>query len=99
MNNYLLVSEDGVFKLPVKKKYEISIDKNGCAKWYYVNKKAAKRVMKVMVPENGSVSAYDKDGNCVLCSYVTGETKMKLPKGGYVVFAGDKGADFKIKMK
>ncbi len=99
MNNYLLISEDGVSNLPVEKNYDITIDKNGYAKWYFVNKKAAKRVMKVEVPENGSVSVYDKDGNCVLCSYVTGKAKIKLPKGGYVVFAGDKGAEFTVKIK
>ncbi len=99
MNNYLLISEDGVDKLPVKKNYEISIDKNGYAEWYYVNKKAAKRVMKVAVPGNGSFTVYDKDGKCQLCSYVTGETKIKLPKGGYVVFAGDAGAEFVVKVK
>ncbi len=99
MNGYLLISEDGVDKLPAKKNYKIAIDKNGYAEWYYVNKKAAGRVMKVTVSENGSFTVYDKDGKCQLCSYVTGETKIKLPKGGYVVFAGDSKAEFKVKIK
>ena len=99
MNNYILISEDGVSKLPVKKNYVITMDEEGYAKWYFVNKKAAKRVMKVTVPDNGSFTVYDKEGKCQLNSYVTGETKIKLPKGGYVVFAGDKGAKFKIKLK
>lgn len=99
MNHYLLVSEDGVSKLPTKKKYTITMDEEGYAEWYFVKKKSAGRVMQVITPDNGSFSVYDKEGNCLLNSYVTGDREMELPKGGYVVFAGDKGAKFTIKMK
>ncbi len=98
IHNFITISEAGVKTLSSKKKYSITIGKEGYAKWYKIGSKTAGKVMKVTMPENGSFAVYDKNGVCKTHSYVSGKTKIKLPKGGYVVFAGDAKAKFTVKI-
>lgn len=98
VQDFVLISEDGVKTLSSKDKYNITIGKDGYAKWYKVGKKTAGKTMKVTVPENGAYAVYDANGICQTHSYVSGKTKIKLPEGGYVVFAGDAKAKFTVKI-
>lgn len=96
------IREDFVSNLSAKASYSVSIDKKtGYAKWYKVGKKTAGKTMVAASGKNqkGTVAVYDKNGVLVNNSYTSGETKVKLPKSGYVVFAGEKGASFRVKIK
>ena len=45
------------------------------------------------------VSVYGADQSLKLNTYISGTKSVELPKNGYVVFAGAKGADIKVKIK
>ncbi|MDD6038214.1 MAG: serine hydrolase [bacterium] len=96
------ICEDSVGKLSTKASYKVSIGKEkGYAKWYKVGKKSAGKTMTATLGKNqkGTVAVYDKDGELVNNSLISGKTKVKLPKNGYVVFVGEKGTTFQVKMK
>lgn len=96
------IREDFVKNLSAKASYSVSIDKKtGYAKWYKVGKKTAGKMMTATLGKNqkGMVAVYDKNGVLVNNSYVSGKTKVKLPKGGYAVFAGEKGTSFRVKIR
>lgn len=93
----LYVKEDALKNLSSKKTFKLTIGSAGHAKWYKVGSKSASKKIKVTCPKNGAFAVYDKNGSCVNHSYVSGKTTIKLPKGGYIVFAGNKNQKFTVK--
>lgn len=96
------ICEDDIKNLSAKSSFSVKLNaKTGEAKWRKITKKTAGKTMSVKLPKNKgcTVAVYDKDGKLKLNSYVSGKTSVKLPKDGYVVFAGDKGAGFTVKIK
>ena len=57
--------------------------------------------MRLTLPKDkgAMVSVYGADKSLKLNTYISGTKSVKLPKNGYVVFTGDKGADIKVKIK
>ncbi len=98
IHDFLAISGKNVKALSSKSKYNIKIGKDGYAKWYKINSKTANKVMKVTLPEHGAFAVYDKNGICKTYSYVSNKKKLRLPKGGYVVFMGDTTAKFTVKI-
>lgn len=96
------VRADALKGLPSKSAYTVTISSTkGYAKWYKIGKKTAGKTMRLTLPKGkgAAVSVYGADKSLKLNTYISGETSVKLPKNGYVVFAGDKGADIKVKIK
>lgn len=96
------ISEDGIKNLSSKASFTVKINSTtGEAKWYKVSKKLTNKKMTVVLPKDkgAMVSVYDVSGNLKMNTYISGEKSIKLPKNGYVVFAGDKGAKIKVKIK
>lgn len=94
----IYISEDGVKNIPSKSKFNVQISKtSGHARWFFVGSNTAGRKMTVKLPKNGSYTVYDEKG-CVNYSYTSGKTTTVLPKGGIVVFAGDKNAKFTVSL-
>lgn len=96
------VREDALKSLPSKSAYTVTISAaNGYAKWYKIGKKTAGKTMRLTLPKGkgAMVSVYGPDQSLKLNTYISGKKSVKLPKNGYVVFAGDKGADIKVKIK
>lgn len=75
-----------------------TIQASGDARWYTVGD-AAGRTMTVTLPEHGAFYVYDAQGLAVAGSLAWGDTSVVLPEGGYIVFAGDVGAQFRLSMK
>lgn len=98
IHDFVAISGKNVKALSSKSKYRITIGKNGYAKWYKINSKTANKIMKVILPEHGAFAVYDKNGICKTYSYVSNKKKIRLPKGGYVVFMGDANAKFTVKI-
>ncbi len=98
IHDFLAISGKNVKALSSKSKYNITIGKDGYAKWYKINSKTANKIMKVTLPEHGAFAVYDKNGICKTYSYVSNKKKIRLPKGGYVVFMGDANAKFTVKI-
>ncbi len=98
MRGMIGVEEKAVKNLSSKAKFNVTISNTtGWAKWYKVSKANANKKVTVTCPKAGMFAIYDKDGICLNNSYVTGKKTVKLPKDGYVVFAGDKGKTFTVK--
>lgn len=96
------ISEDGLKNLSTKSSFTVAISKKtGYAKWFKISKKNAGKKLTVKLPKNKgcTVAVYDKNGQLKLNSYVSGKTSVKLPKDGFIVFAGEKGASFNVKIK
>ena len=76
-------------------------NETGYAKWYKVGKKQVGKTMRVTLPKDqgAMVSVYGSDGSLKLNTYISGTRSVKLPRNGHVVFAGDKGASIKVKIK
>lgn len=72
-----------------------TIQSDGYARWYQVGD-ASGKTMTVTVPEHGGFYVYDAAGQVVASSVLWGDTEVKLPSGGLVVFAGDSGARFHL---
>lgn len=73
-------------------------DTAGLARWCKVGK-AAHKTMTVTVPKNGAFYVYDSKGIPAAGSWAWGDTSVKLPVDGYIVFVGDPGAQFTVNMK
>lgn len=96
------VREDALKKLPDKSSFTVTIGSaKGYAKWYKIRSKQAGKTMRLTLPKDqgAMVSVYDSDANLKLNTYISGAKSVKLPKNGYVVFAGDQGASIGAKIK
>ena len=96
------IREDALKNLPSKSSYTVTISNtNGYAKWYKIGSKLAGKTMRLTLPKDkgAMVSVYGADKSLKLNTYISGTKSVKLPKNGYVVFTGDKGADIKVKIK
>lgn len=96
------VREDALKGLPSKSAYTVTISTaKGYAKWYKIGKKTEGKTMRLTLPKGkgAMVSVYGADRSLKLNTYISGKKSVKLPKNGYVVFAGDKGADIHVKLK
>lgn len=93
------ISEDAVKNLSTKKSFSVTIPKTEFAKYYKISSKSANKTIKVTLPKKASFAVYDKNGKLTFSSLLTGKTTAKLPKGGYLVFVGNKKATFKVAYK
>ncbi|MDF2484901.1 MAG: serine hydrolase [Herbinix sp.] len=87
----LYINEDAV-KAMSTKNFNITIGNDGYAKWYKIGSKSEGKKLKVTLPKNASFTVYDEKLTCTYYSLTADQTSLTLPKGGYIVFAGDKGA-------
>lgn len=96
------VREEALKNLPSKSSFAVTISgTKGYAKWYKIGNKQAGKTMRLTLPKDkgAMVSVYGADQSLKLNTYISGTKSVKLPKNGYVVFAGDRGADIKVKIK
>lgn len=96
MSSYLYVSTEKLASLSLKNSFQVTIGKSGNASWYKTGKAAGKKIT-VSGPKNSTFAVYNSDGMVVNNSYVSGQKTVKLPKDGFIVFAGSRDADFKVK--
>jgi len=94
----ILISEDGL--------KEISEGNSSCTIkdkedniWYKINEKLNGKKMTVKLPKNSGFVVYTKDGVCTNQSVLTKTNTEVLPGGGYIMFGGKKGTEFKITIK
>ncbi|MGN7359811.1 serine hydrolase domain-containing protein [Paenibacillus sp. SAF-054] len=94
----LFVSEDLVKPLYHGKHSAVTVKEDGYARWFTVPAAAAGKTMTVKLPVEGGFVVYDAAGQCVNMSEVSGSNQVVLPKDGTIVFAGDAGSSFSIKL-
>ena len=71
-----------------------TVSAGGDARWYRIDEASAGKRMTVQLPEAGGFAVYDAAGVNVAASWAWGDTAAVLPTGGWVVFAGEPGAQF-----
>ncbi len=92
----ILISEDNVATLSTKKSSNVTVPKTGYAQYFKIGNQSANKKIRVTLPKKSSFAVYDKKGNLVFSSYISGKNTVKLPKKGTIVFAGSKKAEFTI---
>ena len=92
----ILISEDNIKALPTKASFTCNIGENGYASWYRINQNSASKKIAVTVPKKASYSVYDKNGTPLFNSMIVKQTTVTLPSEGYIVFAGEKNAEFEV---
>ena len=75
-----------------------TIQPDGYARWYRIDGTSAGKRMTVQLPEGGGFAAYDGEGVCTAASWAWGDTEAELQGGGWVVFAGEPGAQFRLQL-
>ncbi|MCM0737259.1 cell wall-binding protein Cwp20 [Clostridioides difficile] len=90
------VSEDSITNLPAEKSFTCELASNGYAKWYKIGDDIANKKIEVNLPQNSSFAVYDDKGVPVNYSLVTKNNRVRLPKGGVIVFSGSPNARFEV---
>lgn len=88
-------TENSLKNISTKSGAYSTIQSTGYARWYKVGA-AAGKTMAVTFPEDAGFYVYNGDGTLAASSLLWGDTSVKLPAGGMIVFAGDSGARFQI---
>lgn len=91
---HIAIRQEGVRDLAYAKEAICTIQDNGYTRWFTVPEALANQTVTLTIPENGSVMVYDAQGMLVENTYLSGNSKIVLPQGGYVAFAGDAGMQF-----
>ena len=96
---WICISEKDIVDIYAGDNAVCTIQGNGYARWYTINKKDAGKTMTVNLPENASFAVYDEE-SCVYYSTVKGNQPVDLPENGKVVFIGEApGVHFTITTK
>ncbi|NLV50984.1 MAG: serine hydrolase [Clostridiales bacterium] len=90
-DNCIYISEKDIVDIYAGNAY-CTIQEDGYARWYTVNRKDAGKTMTVSLPKNGSFAVYDEK-SCIYFSVVNGNRPVVLPENGKVVFIGEKPGD------
>lgn len=93
----LYIKEDAIKPMSAKASFQVTIGADGYSKWYKIGDASEGRKLKVTLPKKASFSVYDKSDLCTYSSLISDTTSLTLPEGGYIVFAGAKGAKFTVK--
>ncbi|MFE3574756.1 serine hydrolase domain-containing protein [Lysinibacillus sp. NPDC059133] len=96
MSGFLYVSESNVKSLDAGQSSKVTLQANGHAKWFTIPQAAAGKTMTVALPSKSSFAVYDENGVCINFTVVSDNNKVKLPKNGTVVFAGEPNSEFAI---
>jgi len=96
ISGLLYVSGTNVKPLDASQSSKVMLQANGHARWFTIPQAVAGKTMTVALPSKSSFAVYDENGVCVNFTVVSGNNKVKLPKNGTVVFAGEPNSQFAI---
>ncbi|WP_372632772.1 serine hydrolase domain-containing protein [Cohnella sp.] len=94
----LFVGEEALKPIYSGGSSSLTILDNGYAKWFSIPEGAAGKTMKVTPSSKGSYAVYDENGICVDFGVVSPDHTTVLPENGIIVFAGDAGTKFDIRL-
>lgn len=98
LGSNLAISQDAVPNL-YKGDSKCTIGSEGYGRWFEVGPELANKTMTVTVPSTGAFAVYDANGVCVNYTTVSKNPTVTLAEGSKVIFMGDAGSVFDIKMK
>ncbi|WP_044482372.1 serine hydrolase domain-containing protein [Paenibacillus antibioticophila] len=76
----------------------VTIPESGYVRWFKVGSEAAGKMMSVQLPAGGGFAVYTADGALVEFSVASGNRAALLPENGVIVFGGQAGDVFEIKL-
>ncbi|WP_391572662.1 serine hydrolase domain-containing protein [Cohnella sp.] len=94
----LFVGEEALKPIYSGGSSSLTLPDNGYAKWFTIPDRAVGKTIKVTPPSKGSYSVYDENGICVDFGIVNPDHTTVLPENGIIVFAGEAGAKFDIRL-
>ncbi len=69
---------------------ETSISTTSDAIWFHIDSASGGQLLKMDIPEKGSIFLYDENLNCISTSRLKNfQETITLPKNGYILFAGE----------
>lgn len=84
---------DSISTLP----QELTMTRKEETAWYRIDPKYANQTVQIHVPKQGAYYLYNKNRDCIASSVMlTNEKSVLLPKGGYLVLAGEPDQTFQI---
>lgn len=94
-NAKVSIPEKYVQPLLTEDRFDITIGKNGYAKWFRTGSQAGKKIT-VDLPESAGFYVYNAEGAITASSVMWGDTEAELSENGYLVFVGTSDAVFHI---
>ena len=91
----MFIAEEHLVPLDITEK-SVVIGKDGYAEWFIIDSDTAQKEVNVTIPEKSSVAVCDENMQFTAFIWVSGENTIKLPAGGFIVFAGDAGTEFEL---
>ncbi len=92
LNDLIFISEKDMAELYAGENAVCTIQEDGYAKWYTINKNDVGKTMTVNLPKNGSFAVYSEE-SCIFFSTVRGNQSVKLPENGKIVFISENPGD------
>ncbi|WP_089153417.1 serine hydrolase domain-containing protein [Paenibacillus senegalimassiliensis] len=92
------VSEAAVSTIYGGPSSRVTIPESGYVRWFKVGSEAAGKTMSVQLPAGGGFAVYTAEGALVEFSVASGNSAALLPENGIVVFGGQAGDLFQIKL-
>ncbi|MDO5575360.1 MAG: serine hydrolase domain-containing protein, partial [bacterium] len=90
------LSEDQVSSI-AELAQEVTMTRSEETMWYRVDPEYANQTVKIVAPKEGAYYLYNEKRDCMASSIMlTDGTEVLLPKGGYLVLAGEAGQTFQI---
>ena len=95
-NNQIFISSDHIAPFNLSDKSSIVIGTEGYAEWFSIDAGTAGKEVTITIPAKSSVFVYDQD--MALSAYFIdlGVQTLTIPSGGFIIFAGSAGAEFKL---
>ncbi|MCM3762708.1 serine hydrolase [Alkalihalobacillus oceani] len=98
VNGQSFISEDSINPIYGGQSSITTILSDGHARWYTIDEESADKKMIVDIQGNGGYLVYDADGTLLYSSLISDEAAVELSTGGKVVFGGNAGDVFHIRM-
>ncbi|ONI42402.1 hypothetical protein AN640_07465 [Candidatus Epulonipiscium fishelsonii] len=76
----------------------ITIGENGYGQYYHITDEYANRMLSTETTGNWSIMVYNSEGECIYNSWLDGNKDVILPEDGLILFAGDVGTSFNLKI-
>jgi len=92
----VFISEEHVVPFEIANGKSVLIGADGYSQWFSIDAATAGKPVKITNPDKASVFIYDENMMLSAYSINAGEQTFTIPSGGFIVFAGAAGAEFKL---
>ena len=95
-NNYCMIDKESIKELPKGANTNVSVPDSGEGIYYSIPETLDGKTVQIDVPEHAAFIIYDDNKKLVMNSHISGNKKVTLTAGGYVLFVGDAKSEFTV---